>query len=162
MRRWDEAQSGPDTFAVRRMHFTDLAAVQAIENRTYEQPWPGGLFSAQMASDSAICLVCHCEGRVVGYFVAEMFIDVWHIMNVCVDARYRRRRCATRLLQALFAIAALRPHRGLTLEVRVSNVGAQALYRSLGFVATGVRPGYYSNDGEDAISMWRDWTPEAQ
>lgn len=161
MRRWDEAQSGADTFAVRRMHFTDLAAVQAIENRTYEQPWPGGLFSAQMASDSAICLVCHCEGRVVGYFVAEMFIDVWHIMNVCVDEPYRRRRVASRMFAAYFAITESRAHRGHTLEVRASNTIAQDFYQGVGFVATGVRPGYYRDDGEAAISMWRDWQGES-
>lgn len=151
-----------DDVLVRPMRFADLADVEDVEHRSYDQPWPTAMFAEEMTRSTGLCLVCECDGKVVGYLVSDLFIDVWHIMNVCVDARYRRRRCATRLLQALFAIAALRPHRGLTLEVRVSNVGAQALYRSLGFVATGVRPGYYSNDGEDAISMWRDWTPEAQ
>ena len=161
MNRWDDACSEPDTFSVRRMHFTDLAAVEAIENRSYDQPWPIGLFSAQMGSDAAVCLVCQCGGQVVGYLVAEMFIDVWHIMNVCVDEPHRRQRVASRLLGAYLAITESQAHRGHTLEVRVSNAGAQELYRGLGFVATGVRPGYYSNDGEAAISMWRDWQGES-
>jgi ribosomal-protein-alanine N-acetyltransferase len=161
MSHWDDALSERDEFAVRRMQFTDLAAVEAVENRTYDQPWPIGLFSAEMANETAVCLVCQYAGQVVGYLVADMFIDVWHIMNVCVDGPYRRRRVASRLLGAYLAITESERHRGHTLEVRASNVGAQELYRGLGFVATGVRPGYYSNDGETAISMWRDWQGES-
>ena len=149
-----------DEVQVRPMHFADLAAVEEVEHRTYDQPWPTAMFAEQMTRSTGLCLVAECEGRIVGYLISDLFIDVWHIMNVCVDAPFRRRRFATRLLESLIAIAGLRPHHGLTLEVRTSNLAAQALYRRLGFVATGVRPGYYTNDGEDAISMWRDWNPE--
>lgn len=141
---------------VRAMHAGDLAAVEAIENRTYDPPWPIVLFSRQMKRPSGICLVAQCERRLAGYLVADMFIDVWHVMNVCVDARYRRRGIATRLLQAYFTLTDAHPHRGHTLEVRASNAGAQSLYLRLGFVVTGVRPAYYSDYSEDAISMWRD------
>ena len=143
------------------MLFTDLEVVVEIERRTYRQPWPMGFFCGQLAQDSSICLVCQCDGRVAGYLIADMFIDVWHPMNICVDAPYRRRHLAARLMEGYLAITEAQPHRGHALEVRASNAPAQGLYRSLGFVVTGVRPGYYSEDGEDAVSMWRDWEGES-
>ena len=87
-----------------------------------------------------------------------MFVDVWHLMNLAVDEPFRapaRRLGAARGL--LRASPSGSGHRGHTLEVRVSNTAAIELYRSFGFVATGVRPGYYSDDREDAVIMWKDW-----
>jgi len=156
-----EAVPPPAATVVRRMQFTDLEAVVAIECRSYENPWPLGLFSAQLAREAGINLVSQRGGQVTGYLIADAFIDVWHLMNLCIDAPYRRGNLATRLLEAYLAITEPRPHRGHTLEVRASNLVAQALYRSLGFVATGMRPGYYSDDGEDAVTMWRDWEGES-
>ena len=48
------------------------------------------------------------------------------------------------------------PQRGYTLEVRVSNTGAIRLYEQLGFEARGIRRGYYTDNREDALIMWRD------
>lgn len=150
----------PPERVVRRMQFTDLAQVAALEARTFSLPWPLSLFSSQLAKDDAVCLVCVEGERLLGYLVAEMFVDVWHLMNVCVDERVRRQHVASRLLEQYFALTERRPHRGHTLEVRASNTAAIALYRSFGFVATGVRPGYYSDDREDAVIMWKDWEGE--
>ena len=86
-----------------------------------------------------------------------MFVDVWHIMNICVRPDRRRDRIAADLLEAYFEITEREPHRGHTLEVRVSNEPAIELYRSFGFIATGVRKGYYSDNREDALIMWKDW-----
>lgn len=142
---------------VRPMHFTDLAAVAAIEQRTFALPWSLGIFSSQLARETGIDLVCEVGGRIVGYVVADMFVDVWHLMNIAVDEPYRRRHIASQLVEAYFAITERHGHRGHTLEVRASNAAAIELYRSFGFVATGVRPGYYSDDREDAVIMWKDW-----
>jgi [ribosomal protein S18]-alanine N-acetyltransferase len=142
---------------VRPMQFTDLEAVVAIERRAFTMPWPIDIFSSQLARESSICLVCVFDGLVAGYLVADMFIDVWHLMNLCVDAPYRRQHLAAQLMEAYFAITERRGHRGHTLEVRASNTAGRELYRSFGFVVTGVRPGYYTDDLEDAVSMWKDW-----
>ena len=147
----------PGTRLVREMHFTDLEAVAAVERRTFTLPWSVAIFSGQLARESGICLVCEIDGRVVGYLIADMFVDVWHLMNVAVDAADRRRHVAAELIEAYFALTEQHGHRGHTLEVRVSNTPAIELYRSFGFVATGVRPGYYSDDREDALIMWKDW-----
>jgi ribosomal-protein-alanine N-acetyltransferase len=142
---------------VRPMQFTDLESVAALEARTFTLPWSLAIFHGQLARETGICLVCEDDGRVIAYLIADMFVDVWHVMNVCVEQAQRRRHVASRLLEAYFEITERKGHRGHTLEVRVSNAAGIELYRSFGFVATGVRPGYYSDDREDAVIMWKDW-----
>jgi ribosomal-protein-alanine N-acetyltransferase len=77
-------------------------------------------------------------------------------MNVAVAADYRRRGVATTLLERLFEMTASDPRSGYTLEVRVSNVQAIRLYERLGFEARGIRRGYYTDNREDALIMWRE------
>ncbi len=77
-------------------------------------------------------------------------------MNVAVAPDFRRRGIASALLERLFDATATRPARGYTLEVRVSNTGAIRLYEQLGFEARGVRRGYYTDNREDALIMWRE------
>jgi [ribosomal protein S18]-alanine N-acetyltransferase len=146
---------------VRAMHFTDLEAVAAIERRTFSLPWSLAIFSGQLARETGIALVCEVGGRIAGYIIADMFVDVWHLMNIAVDEPFRRQHIAAELIEAYFAITELSGHRGHTLEVRVSNAAGIQLYRSFGFVTTGVRPGYYSDDREDAVIMWKDWEGES-
>jgi len=142
---------------VRPMQFTDLEAVAEIEKRTFTLPWSLAIFHGQLSRDTALCFVCEVDHRIVGYLVADMFVDVWHLMNVAVETPFRRRHVAADLLEAYFAVTERRGHRGHTLEVRVSNTAAIGLYRSFGFVSTGVRPRYYTDDLEDAVIMWKDW-----
>ena len=146
---------------VRAMHFTDLEAVAAIERRTFSLPWSLAIFSGQLARETGIALVCEVGGRIAGYIIADMFVYVWHLMNIAVDEPFRRQHIAAELIEAYFAITELNGHRGHTLEVRVSNAAGIQLYRSFGFVTTGVRPGYYSDDREDAVIMWKDWEGES-
>ncbi len=149
------------TRAVREMRPSDLPAVDAIERSTFTLPWSPGVFEAQVQSESGITLVHEIDGVLVGYLVADVFVDVWHIMNLAVAEERRRDHVACDLLGAYFEITERAPHRGHTLEVRVSNEAAIELYRSFGFVATGVRPRYYSDDHEDALIMWKDWEGES-
>jgi ribosomal-protein-alanine N-acetyltransferase len=142
---------------VRPMQFVDLSAVAALEARSFTLPWSLANFSGQLARESGICLVCEDDGRIIAYLIADMFVDVWHVMNLCVAEEVRRQHVASSLLASYFAITERKGHRGHTLEVRVSNRPAIELYRSFGFVATGVRPGYYSDDREGATIMWKDW-----
>ena len=150
-----------ETTTVRGMQFTDLEAVAAIERRAFTLPWSLAIFSGQLARESGICLVGEVGGKVAAYLIADMFVDVWHLMNLAVDTPHRRRHLASALMEAYFAITERQGHRGHTLEVRVSNSAAIDLYRSFGFVPTGVRPGYYSDDREDALIMWKDWEGES-
>jgi [ribosomal protein S18]-alanine N-acetyltransferase len=78
------------------------------------------------------------------------------VMNVAVDPDRRRRGIATTLLERLFELTRDDERRGYTLEVRISNEDAIHLYEKLGFEPRGIRRGYYTDNKEDALIMWRD------
>jgi ribosomal-protein-alanine N-acetyltransferase len=82
-------------------------------------------------------------------------------MNVAVDSDCRRLGIGTRLLAELFELTADDPHRGYTLEVRISNDAAIALYEGFGFTRSGLRRGYYTDNREDALIMWKEPVAEA-
>jgi ribosomal-protein-alanine N-acetyltransferase len=142
---------------VRRLTLADLGNIERIEQRVYPTPWSRSMFAGELAKPASISLGAFAEdGRLLGYLVVSRYVDAWHIMNVAVDPDRRRRGIATRLLDALFATTAGDSRRGYTLEVRISNTTAIALYERLGFHATGVRRGYYTDNREDALIMWKD------
>jgi [ribosomal protein S18]-alanine N-acetyltransferase len=88
--------------------------------------------------------------------INSRYVDAWHIMNVAVDPDRRRRGIATRLLERLFELTRDDERRGYTLEVRISNEDAIRLYEQLGFEPRGIRRGYYTDNKEDALIMWRE------
>ena len=99
------------------------------------------------------------EGALVGYLIVSRYVDAWHVMNIAVDPPQRSRGVATMLLEHLFELTADDVRRGYTLEVRVSNTTAIALYERLGFTGRGLRRGYYTDNREDALIMWKDSGP---
>lgn len=144
---------------LRPLTLSDLGAVERIERSAYPTPWSRSMFAGEIAKQSSICLGAvdtdHGE-RLVGYLIISRYADAWHIMNVAVDPDYRRRGIATQLLTRLFELTSSDDRRGYTLEVRVSNGDAIKLYEGLGFVARGIRRGYYTDNREDALIMWKD------
>jgi ribosomal-protein-alanine N-acetyltransferase len=142
---------------IRPMVVTDLERVAEIEQGTFSLPWSMAVFTGQLRRETTLAFVCELDSTVVGYLIADMFVDVWHIMNLAVDEPFRRQHIAAGLLEAYFAVTEQHAHRGHTLEVRASNTAAVELYRSFGFFSSGVRPGYYTDDKEDAVIMWKGW-----
>lgn len=138
------------------MRERDVRHVERIENQVSAIPWARHMLMAELGSAKTIDLVAVDGTAVAGYLLASRYADVWHVLNIAVDVPYRRRGIARGLMQALFLRAARAGLLGFTLEVRVSNAGAIALYESLGFGSRGVRPGYYSDNREDALIMWRE------
>jgi ribosomal-protein-alanine N-acetyltransferase len=128
--------------------------VIAIERRAFPTPWSLAMFVLELSKPSGICLVALDDDRVVGYMVCSRYDVVWHVMNIAVDDRRRRTGIATALLEQLFDQAD-QPGEQYTLEVRESNGPAIALYERFGFRSAGVRPGYYHDNKEDAVIMWR-------
>jgi ribosomal-protein-alanine N-acetyltransferase len=115
------------------------------------------MFDAELRKPSSLALGAFAEAdELVGYAFVSRYVDAWHVMNVAVSDAYRRRGIASALLERLFDVTASDPRRGYTLEVRVSNTGAIRLYERLGFEARGVRRGYYTDNREDALIMWRE------
>jgi ribosomal-protein-alanine N-acetyltransferase len=116
------------------------------------------MFAGELAKPSSICLGAIDSERdeLVGYLIISRYVDAWHVMNIAVSPDHRRRGVASSLLGRLLELTAGEGRRGYTLEVRVSNAGAIALYEQLGFRGRGIRRGYYTDNREDALIMWRD------
>jgi ribosomal-protein-alanine N-acetyltransferase len=147
--------------AVRELRLSDLNDVEAIERRAYRTPWSRSMFASELAKPTSICLGAFEGEQLVGYVINSRYVDAWHVMNVAVDPAYQRRGIASTLLERVFELTADdETRRGYTLEVRVSNEGAIRLYEGLGFEGRGTRRGYYTDNREDALIMWRDWRPE--
>ncbi len=137
---------------MRRRH---LRAVTRIEAQVYPRPWSVGLFLSELAlRDQRTYLVARVGSTVVGYVGMLYVLEDAHVTTVAVDPAWHRLGIGTRLLAGVIRTAVARGSTAVTLEVRVSNVGAQALYRAFGFAPAGVRKGYYADTGEDAIVMW--------
>jgi ribosomal-protein-alanine N-acetyltransferase len=141
---------------IRRLDLADLDAIEAIEQRAYSTPWSRAMFASELAKPTSICLGAFEGSELVGYIVNSRYVDAWHVMNVAVDPGRQRRGIASRLLERLFELTREDERRGYTLEVRVSNEGAIRLYEGLGFESRGIRRGYYTDNREDALIMWRD------
>ena len=144
------------TVDIRPLQLRDLSTIEEIERSSYPTPWSRSMFAGELAKPSSICLGAFDGDRLVGYLIVSRYVDAWHVMNVAVAADQRRRGIASDLLSALFDRTGEDGRRGYTLEVRVSNAGAISLYERLGFERRGVRRGYYTDNREDALIMWRD------
>jgi ribosomal-protein-alanine N-acetyltransferase len=147
--------------AFRRLELRDLNAIEAIERDSYRTPWSRSMFAGELAKPSSLSLGAFDPetGQLLGYLIISRYVDAWHVMNVAVAPMHRRRKIATLLLEHLFARTAGDGRRGYTLEVRVSNDVAIRLYESVGFKPRGIRRGYYTDNREDALIMWRDPEP---
>ena len=117
------------------------------------------MFASELAKPSSLCMGAFDGDRLVGYLIISRYVDAWHVMNVAVEPEFRRHGIATALLERLFERTSEDERRGYTLEVRVSNAGAIRLYEQLGFEPRGIRRGYYTDNREDALIMWKDPAP---
>jgi ribosomal-protein-alanine N-acetyltransferase len=147
---------------IRRLAYSDLPQVIAIERRAFPTPWSLAMFVLELSKPGGVCLAAVRDagtagepgGRLVAYCICSRYDQVWHLMNIAVDPEHRRRGVAWALMTRLVEEA-----RGVlpfTLEVRVSNRKAIEMYERFGFRSAGVRPRYYHDNGEDALIMWLD------
>jgi ribosomal-protein-alanine N-acetyltransferase len=141
---------------IRILELRDLSAIETIEQKAYPTPWSRSMFASELAKPTSICLGAFEGPDLVGYVINSRYVDAWHVMNVAVDPEHQRRGVATALLERLFELTSDDERRGYTLEVRVSNEDAITLYEKLGFESRGIRRGYYTDNREDAVIMWRD------
>jgi len=143
-----------DELTIRRLTYADLPQIVVLERRAFSTPWSLAMFVLELSKSTGVPLAALQGETLVGYLICSRYDTVWHIMNVAVDPNLRRRGIATALLMAL--IERINDTRArFTLEVRESNTGAIALYERYGFRAAGRRRRYYSDNGEDAVIMWR-------
>ena len=138
--------------AIRRLAYSDLPAVIAIERRSFPTPWSLAMFVLELSKPSGVCLAATVADRLAGYLVCSRYDQVWHLMNVAVAPEKRRLGVAGALLRNLFGEAG--EELPFTLEVRTSNTEAIAMYEHFGFRRAGMRRRYYHDNGEDAVIMW--------
>jgi [ribosomal protein S18]-alanine N-acetyltransferase len=140
----------------------DVAAIDAIAAESFtgygfsveeelSRPWARIWIARDETSDWA---------RPVGFLVSWHVADEVHVLNIATALDVRRRGIATAMMREALRYAAGNRVRIVLLEVRRSNRAALRLYRQLGFTAMGVRPGYYSDNGEDAVEMVLGLDPE--
>jgi ribosomal-protein-alanine N-acetyltransferase len=146
---------------VRRLELRDLTAIERIERQSYPTPWSRSMFAGELAKPSSLSLGAFDPetGELLGYLIISRYVDAWHVMNLAVAPKHRRKRIASSLLERLFELTGGEGRRGYTLEVRVSNDVAIKLYEQAGFKPRGIRRGYYTDNREDALIMWRDPEP---
>lgn len=147
--------SPPLTVQVTPMRRRHLKAVLRIEEQVYPRPWSHSLFLSELAMRGTRAYFVARIGReVVGYAGLLLTGEDAHITTIAVDPAWHRHAIGTRLMLALAREALARDARHMTLEVRMSNKGAQFLYRRFGFAPVGVRKNYYQETNEDALVMW--------
>lgn len=144
----------PVAVRIEPMTLADLDAVHAIERASFFPPWPDDAYRNELTTNKlATYLVARMDGVVVAFAGIWIMVDEAHVTTFAVDPTWRRRGIGERLLVALLDVSIGRRAREATLEVRLSNMPARRLYEKYGFRPVGIRPRYYTDNGEDALIM---------
>jgi len=147
----------PLRIRVEPMTVDDLRAVHAIERASFFVPWPDDAYRNEILTNRlATYVVARAGDEIVGFGGLWVMVDEAHITTFAVDPRWRRRGIGEWMLLGLLDRAEERRAREATLEVRLSNMPARRLYEKYGFRPVGIRPRYYSDNGEDALIMTTD------
>jgi [ribosomal protein S18]-alanine N-acetyltransferase len=142
-------------YTIRLMSTEDLDEVMEVENHSFSVPWNRDAFFSEIETNHfATYIVIEDDGKVTGYCGVWIIVDEAHITNIAVLPSYRGKGLGDKLLGSMIEIAKEMGARTMTLEVRVSNIPAQSLYRKFGFRDGGIRKNYYSDNQEDALVMW--------
>jgi [ribosomal protein S18]-alanine N-acetyltransferase len=131
----------------------DLTAVVEIESVSFPSPWGPDVYLPELARAEAVFLVAEVGAQVAGYVLAWWVLDEAFILKIAARPEQRRRGVASALMDALVAGLKSREVLSLSLEVRARNRPAREFYQRLGFVEMGLRRRYYSDTGEDAVTM---------
>ena len=131
--------------------------VAALEKQCFSDPWSENSVASELNNPLSLWLVAVDDENLAGYVGSQTVMDETDMMNIAVDPRYRRQGIAQMLVEALGEQLKKAESRCLTLEVRISNAPAIALYEKLGFAQVGKRPNYYRNPKEDALILRKEW-----
>lgn len=144
-----------DAVSVTRMRRRHLKSVVAIEQQVSPIPWSLSLYLSEIAMGANRAYFVATAGpEVVGYAGLMLAVGEGHVTTIGVSPRWQRHGIGRKLLLELARTATERGAEDLTLEVRVSNTAAQALYHEFGFAPAGIRKNYYAEAHEDGLVMW--------
>jgi len=136
---------------------SDLDGVMEIEEVSFPTPWSREMFLEDFPRDFSDTLVAAgAEDEVLGYAVCWTLAGESHLLNIAVHPARRGRGIGRALLSECIRRAAGAGASRVFLEVRAGNEAAQRLYRSMGFGFRGIRKGYYTDTGEDAVIFDRE------
>lgn len=136
-----------------RLGYGHLPEVMALEKDAYADPWKQSMFRQEIVNVSSYFWVLGLEDEVIGYGGFWLVVDEAHITKVTIARPYRGRGLGRELLSFLLREAERLSANTARLEVGEHNGSARRLYERLGFIAVGLRRGYYAKTNESAIVM---------
>ena len=141
---------------IRKGSAADIDAIAALEQECFASPWSRESLYHDLAENQlSTYFVAELQGQIVGYVGIWVIMDEGHVNNVAVSPSYRRQHIGSALIAAMLRSTEEAGIKSHTLEVRAGNRAAKGLYENYGFKEAGVRKGYYEDNGEDGIIMWR-------
>lgn len=139
------------------MEEAHIRPIAELEKQCFHDPWSERAISTELTNPLS-CWIVALEGdSVIGYVGSQSVMGWADMMNLAVHPDHRRLGVAINLIDTLVAELKSRDVTCLTLEVRISNQPAIALYEKMGFAQVGRRPGYYHNPREDALILRKEW-----
>ncbi|MGZ3498214.1 MAG: ribosomal protein S18-alanine N-acetyltransferase [Vulcanimicrobiaceae bacterium] len=150
-----ETRDDPSRLVVSPMLEADIKEVVRIEQQSFTTTWPANAFFNELHDNKlAHYFVGRIDDRIVAYGGIWVILEDSHVTTIAVAPEHRGKKYGEYLLLRLLDEAIERGASWMTLEVRESNVVAQALYRKYGFTTVSTRKGYYSDNNENAFVMW--------
>lgn len=144
-----------DEYKFRMMTIDDIPDIMEIERASFSLPWTyEAYYNELIMNEFAMYIVLEYHGQIIGFCGSWVIIDEAHITNIAIDPNFRGKKLGEALLRQVMIVVMQKGAKTMTLEVRVSNIVAQNLYRKLGFQNGGIRKRYYTDNYEDALVMW--------
>ena len=140
-----------------RMNKSHVAQIAALEAMCFSAPWSERSVSSELENALSLWIVAMDGENLAGYVGSQSVLGEADMMNLAVHPDYRRQGVGEKLVNTLIDALSQAQVHSLTLEVRASNAPAKALYQKLGFLQVGLRPRYYQNPKEDALSLRKEW-----
>ncbi|WP_090843361.1 ribosomal protein S18-alanine N-acetyltransferase [Alkalicoccus daliensis] len=137
------------------MDVIDIEGVLEVEALSFSTPWTKEAFYQEITKNQfAYYFIAQLGGKIVGYCGLWVVVENANITNIAVHPEYRKQGIGEGLMKGAVDMAKMLGAEKLSLEVRVSNEGAQHLYKKFGFQPGGIRKRYYTDNQEDALVMW--------
>ncbi len=140
-----------------KMTADHVKQIAALEKLCFSDPWSEEAIAPELENRLSLWIVAMDGDTLVGYVGSQSVLGESDMMNIAVAPEYRRQGIAQELVTHLVEALSAKGNHSLSLEVRISNVPAIALYSKMGFVQVGRRPNYYHNPKEDALILRKEW-----